>query len=101
MAEQVRESRIGVTDLGFRIVDQHLKVSLGLIEKPDTLGVFIEFAGIVGAGKEVLENQRMRDSNRLGVLHCRPKLAAGNLLVAVEFDVADFNLGALLDDKVD
>ena len=43
----------------------------------------------------------MRDSYRLGVLHRRAQFAAGNLLVAIEADFADFDLGSFLDDEVD
>src|SRR5689334_22738780 len=43
----------------------------------------------------------MRDADRLQVLHRRAKLPAGNFLVAVEPDVADFDLRSFLNNEVD
>ena len=101
VAEQVGEPGTRVANLGLRIVYEDFEISLGLIEEADALSIFVELACVIGAGEQIFQNERMRDSDRLGVLHRRAQFAAGNLLVAVEADLADFDLRTFFDNEVD
>ena len=50
-------------------------------------------------GEQVLQEDRVRDADRLQVLHRALQLATVERLVALELDLADFDLGSFFDDE--
>ena len=59
----------GVVNLGFGVVDQHLEVAAILVFGADAFGIFFELGGVVGLGKNVFEEDGVRDADGLEVLH--------------------------------
>src|SRR5208337_1865869 len=97
LERKVPADTAGVVDLRLRIGDQCLEVSLGLVKIANTLGVFIQLSGIVGASEEVLQEDRVRNTNRLQVLHRTLKFPTGYCLIAYEGDLPDFYLWTLFN----
>ena len=63
---------------------QDLEISAILILGANPLGVFFELGGVVGLGENVLQEDGVRDSDRLQVLHGGAQNAAVDVLVALE-----------------
>ncbi len=94
------EARVpGVVNLGLGILHQHFEVAAVLEFGAHPFGVLFELGGVVGLGEHIFEEDRMRNADRLQVLHGRPQSAAIDVLVALEFDLADFDLRTFLDHK--
>ena len=91
----------GVVNLGFGFVHLHLEIAAVLELSPDALGVFFELGRVVRLGKDVLEEDRVGDANRLQVLHGRAQGAVVDVFVALEADAADLDLGTFADHKCD
>ena len=68
MNERDRDAA-GVADLGFGILYQDLEVALLLVSVTDALGIFGELGGVVSFGKQVLEEDGVRDADRPQILH--------------------------------
>src|SRR5436305_14503302 len=83
------------------IADQCFVIPLLLIGVADALGVFVQLGGVVSAGKEVLEEDRLGNADRLQVLHGSAQVPLAQLLIALKGDLADLELGAFLDDEGD
>ena len=63
----------GVMNLSLGILTSDLEVAAVLVVIADPLGVFFEFGGVVGLGEQVFEEDRVRDADRLQVLHRGPQ----------------------------
>ena len=63
----------GIVDLGFGILHQRFEVAAVLEFGANPFGVFFELGGVVSLGEEVLEENRVRNTDRLQVLHRRPQ----------------------------
>ena len=87
--------------MGDGIADPGPEIAPVLKRAAHPLCIFLEFAGIVGTGEEVLQENRVRDPHRPEVPHRRAQLARTHRLVAGESDIPDFYRGAFLDDEVD
>ena len=75
----------------------HFEVAAILVFGPHPLGVFFQFGRVVGLGEDALQEDGMRNSDRLQVLHGRAQNARLNRLVAIEPDFADLDLRPFLD----
>ncbi len=86
-----------VLDVGLRVVHQHLEVAAVLIFGAHALDVFVQFGGVVGLGKNVFQEDRVRDADRLQVLHRRSQGAGVHVLVSLKPDVPHLHLGSFAD----
>ena len=87
----------GVADLGLGLAGERLEVASVAVGQADALGVFIQLGGVEGAGEDVLKDDGVRDADGLQVLHGRAQGAVGEVLIAVEDDLAHLDGGAFLD----
>ncbi len=87
--------------MGDRSVDLRPEIAPVLKCAAHSLRIFLEFAGIVGAGEEVLQENRVRNPHWPKVPHRRAQLARAHRPVAGEGDIPHFHRGAFLDDEVD
>src|SRR5262245_32217405 len=77
------------------------EVSLRLIEHPDTFGVLVELGGIVGPSEETLKKDRVRNPDRLEVLHCARNNPIAERIVALKIDLPDLDLRSFIDFESD
>jgi hypothetical protein len=81
---------LGLAGLGLEVA----AVAIGLAH---ALGVFVQLAGVEGAGEEVLEDDGVGNADGLEVLHRVAQDAVAEVVVAVEGDLADLDRRAFLD----
>src|SRR5581483_3323955 len=91
----------GVVDIGFGIFDHDLEEAAILILGANALLVLGQLGRVISLGEDIFQENRVRNSNRLQVLHRRSQSTAIDVLVALEFDSTDFDLGAFFDDEGD
>ena len=82
----------GVAQRDRVIEDASRKVTFVLIELPDAFLVFLELGGIVGLGKDILEEDRMRNTDRMQVLHRPDHDQVAENRISLNFDFAHFHL---------
>ena len=90
-----------IANVGQRSFDAGPEVAAVAVRRANALGVFFQLACVVGAGKQVFQDDRVRNADRPQVLHGGTQRPAGNVLVAVKLDIAHFDRGAFLDVEVD
>src|SRR5229473_5978882 len=96
------ESRMAsVMNFRLGVLHQHFEVATVLEFGPYSFCVFIELGGVIGLGKEVFQEDGMRDPDRLQVLHGAAKDSGTNVLVAHKSKLANSDLGAFLHHKSD
>ena len=86
-----------IANLGLGLIDYDFEITTVLILLPHSLSVLLEPGGIVSLGENSFQKDGMGNPNGLQVLHGTAQDAAANVLVALEGDLTDFDLGALLD----
>ena len=77
------------------------EVTVFLIEHLHAALVFVEFAGIVGFGEQVLKQNGVRNTDRVQVLHRSSDDQIAEDRVALDVDMAHLDLGAFIDLKSD
>ena len=92
---------IHVVDLFGVIDDARGEVALRLIELPDAFGILVQLRGIVSAGEQILENQRVRECRSASGSSSRESHRAAKCLVALNNNVAHFHFRAFIDCKCD
>ena len=60
-----------IANVRSRLAGERLEVAAVAIRLAHALGVFVELGGVEGASKEVLEDDRVRNADRLQVPHRR------------------------------
>ena len=80
------EARVaGVMNLGFGILHQHFEIAAVLEFRADPFGIFFELGGVVGLGKEIFQEDGVRNADRLaGSSSRRAGFADVDVLVAFE-----------------
>src|SRR5262249_48336437 len=94
------EATAGIANLSLWVLYYGFVVALGLIGVADTLCIFLKLGSVVGLGEEVLKNEGVRNTYGPQVSHGGAQLAAGNLMIVLKFDFADFYFRSLFDGKV-
>ena len=87
----------GVANVGLRSLQRCFEIPALLKQVANALGIFIKFAGVVSAGEDVFKNDRVRNADRLQVLHRRAHFAIWDMLVAFEADLANLDLWPFFD----
>src|ERR1039458_3227128 len=87
----------GVVDFCLGIVHHDFEVAPVLVLGAHPLGVFSKLGGIVGLGKDILQENGMGNADRSQILHRRAQNPRLDILVAFELDLADFDLRSFLD----
>src|SRR5271156_2996829 len=82
-------------------IDRGPEIAPILQRAANPLGIFLEFAGVVGAGEDVLQEDGVRNSNGPQVFHGRAQLARTHRAIALEGDISHLDGRAFLDDEVD
>src|SRR5579871_4870106 len=72
------------------------EIALILVCYADALFVLLELVHIVGFGKQVFQNNRVRDADGVGVGHGADDLPLGECLVAFDIDLAHLHFGPLV-----
>ena len=101
MKQRDAKTATSVVDLGLGIFDKHFEIPAVLIFGANALGVFVQLAGVVSLGEDVFQEDRVRDPDRPQVLHGAAEDPAADVLVALEADFANFDLGSFADDEGD
>ncbi len=89
----------GVVNFGLGILHHDLEVAAVLEFRPHPFRVFVQLGGIVGLGKDVFQEDGVRDPDRLQVLHGPAQDPRADMLVADKRNLAHADLGALLHHK--
>jgi hypothetical protein len=87
----------GIADVGLGFAGLGHVVAAVVIDLLDEFGIFVEMAGVEGAGEEILKQDGVGDADGLGVVHRVAQGAVGDVVVAIELDLADLDGGAFLD----
>src|SRR5207253_3750792 len=87
----------GVANVGLRLAGLSREVAALVIRLADALGVFVELGGVEGAVEEALQDDGARNADGFGVDHRLAQRAAGQVVVAVELDLADLDRRAFLN----
>jgi hypothetical protein len=97
----VRSLMSGVANLGLGVAYVCFEIATILVLLAHALGIFIELGGVISPGEYVFEENGMRNADRPQILHRTAQDAALDVLVAVELDLSDFDLGAFFDHERD
>src|ERR1043165_2028542 len=84
-----------------RLADIGLEVAMILLRLANQLHVFVEFAGVVCLGKNVLKKNGMGYPDRLGKVHRRTEFAALHVPVALKPYAAYLHLRSLTHHESD
>src|SRR5689334_14818844 len=90
------EATVDSPQVGFRILDHGLEVAGVLQSVAHAFGVFFQLGSIEGSGKNVFQEDGAWYPERLQVLHGSAQLAAGDVLVPLECNLANLNLWPFL-----
>src|SRR5262249_32897012 len=88
-----------IANLRLRITNHRLKVSLVLLRFADQFHIIFELGSVVGLGKEIFQENRVRNSDWPQKMHGVTKLPATDMPIALEPDAAYFDLGTFTDNK--
>ena len=89
----------GIADLRRGVLHHYREVAAVLIFQTHALGIFVQLAGVVGSSEKIFQEDRVRNSRRLQVLHRRSQGARVYVLIALKLDLAYLNLRAFLHYK--
>src|SRR5258708_3012196 len=82
-----------------RLARQSLEVSMIAIRLAHSLGVLVQLARVKRPSEQVLQNDRVRYSDRLQVPHRRPQRAVVDAVVAIERNLAHLHRRPFLHDE--
>ena len=91
----------GVVDHRLGFVNHDLEIATILVFRPYPLSILFQLRGVVGLGENVFQEDRMGNTNRLQILHGGPQDPCSDVLVALELDLAHFDLGPFLHHERD
>ena len=86
-----------VANVGLRLAGLRHEVSAAEISLANAFGIFVELAGVEGAGKQVLKDHGVGYPDRLGVDHGVTQDAVVEVVVALEGDLAHLYGRSFLD----
>ena len=89
----------GVADLGLRIANHGFEVTAVLHGFADQFHVFVEFGRVVGLGKNVFQENGVRNANRPQEVHGVAQFAALDVPVAFKPDAPHFDLRSFAHNK--
>src|SRR6266851_1511404 len=90
-----------VVDHSLRLVDHDLEIATILVFRPYALCILFQLRGVVGLGENVFQKDRMGNTNRLQILHGGAQDPCSDVFVALELDLAHFDLGPFLHHERD
>ncbi len=94
-----RNAAFAVVDLGFGVLHQRFVIAALLVGELHALRIFFQLGRVESAGKQVFQEDGVRNPDGLKVFHGTAQFAAGNVLVAHKTDVADLYFGAFFDNE--
>ena len=89
----------GVVNLGFGIGHQHFEIAAVLKFSPNPFRIFLQLAGVVGFRENVFQEDGVRYSYRLQVLHCSAQNSGADMVITNKSNLAHADLGAFLHHK--
>ncbi len=77
-----------IANMGLRFAHRRPQVAAVLIGQANALGILLEFAGVVGPRKQILENDGMRNPNWPQIPHRLAQRAGTDVVISAEGDLA-------------